>query len=202
MNSFWQILHDQVSAMPWLETAGVITALIFTILAAYEKKACWPFGFISSLIYVYLCVEIKLYQDAIINIYYVVMAIYGWWNWSKPISDQNEKIPVSSLKKNERIQYILIGITFTGISGSLFYFYTDASFPFADAFTTVFAFLATWLQARKKIENWIVFFLVDAVSAVLYFQKSLYLTSLLFVLYTLLCAFAWNRWNQKIKHSA
>jgi nicotinamide mononucleotide transporter len=202
MNRFWQILHDQVSAMPWLEATGVITALLFTLLAAYEKRACWPFGFISSVIYVYLCVEIKLYQDAIINMYYVIMAIYGWWNWSKPISDQNEKIPVSSLKKNERIQYFLIGIIFTGISGSLFYFYTDASFPFADAFTTVFAFLATWLQAHKKIENWIVFFVVDAVSAVLYFQKSLYLTSLLFVLYTLLCVFAWNHWNQNTKRSA
>ncbi len=202
MNSFWQILYDQVSAMPWLETAGVITALLFTILAAYEKRACWPFGFFSSVIYVYVCMEIKLYQDAIINMYYVIMAVYGWWNWSKPVSAENEKLPISWLRKYQRIQYFLIGITFTSISGSLFYFYTDASFPFADAFTTVFAFLATWLQARKKIDNWIVFFVVDAVSAVLYFQKSLYLTSLLFVVYTLLCVFAWNRWYLKIKRFA
>lgn len=202
MNSFWQILHDQVSAMHWLETAGVISALLFTILAAYEKKACWPFGFISSVIYIYLCVEIKLYQDAIINVYYAGMAIYGWWNWGKLSQHEFPKLTIQVLNNQLRIKYLIAGLLFTAASGWFFYQFTDASFPFADAFTTVFAFLATWLQARKKIENWIVFFLVDAVSAVLYFQKSLYLTSLLFVLYTLLCAFAWNRWNQKIKRSA
>lgn len=202
MSNFGQILREQVSSMQWLETAGVISALLFTILAAYEKRACWPFGFISSMIYVYLCVEIKLYQDAIINVYYAAMAVYGWWSWGKISQNNYLKLTIQVLNNKLRVKYLMVGLFFTLISGCFFYLFTDASYPFADAFTTVFAFLATWLQARKKIENWIVFFLVDAVSAVLYFQKSLYITSLLFVLYTLLCAFAWNRWKQKIKRSA
>ncbi|MCX7745040.1 MAG: nicotinamide riboside transporter PnuC [Flavobacteriales bacterium] len=202
MNNFCQEVIEQATFMQAWELIGVVSALFFTILAAYEKKACWIFGLISSAIYVYLCIKIRLYQDAIINIYYVFMAIYGWWNWSVPTPGYQTLKPIQWLKVKERISYLSLATVFTIMSGSLFYFYTDASFPFADAFTTVFAFLATWLQARKKIENWILFFIVDAVSAVLYFKKSLYLTSLLFVLYTLLCVFAWYRWKQKIKYSA
>lgn len=202
MHNVWQTLQNQLSAMQWLEILGVVSALLFTILAAYEKKACWPFGIISSAIYVYLCVEIKLYQDAIINLYYVFMAMYGWWKWNKPTAIDKSTLKITTLTSKQRLHYLIMASIFTAISGSFFYFYTDASFPFADAFTTVFAFLATWLQARKKIENWGVFLVVDAVSSVLYFQKSLYLTSLLFVLYTLLCVFAWNRWKEKLRLSA
>lgn len=202
MHNIWQTLQEQASSMQWLEILGVVSALLFTILAAYEKKACWPFGLISSAIYVYLCVQIKLYQDAIINLYYVFMAVYGWWKWNQPSANEYIYLKITTLNSTQRIRYLLLAFIFTAMSGSFFYFYTDASFPFADAFTTVFAFLATWLQARKKIENWGIFLVVDAVSAVLYFQKSLYLTSLLFVIYTLLCVFAWNRWKEKLYLSA
>lgn len=202
MSNFGQILHEQVSSMQWLEIVGFISALLFTILAAYEKRICWPFGLISSLIYVYLCVEIKLYQDAIINVYYAAMAVYGWWSWGKISQNNYLKLTIQLLNNKLRVKYLMVGLFFTLISGCIFYLFTDASYPFADAFTTVFAFLATWLQARKKIENWMVFLVVDTASAILYFQKSLYLTSLLFILYSILCVFAWYRWNLIIKCSA
>lgn len=182
-----------------IEIIAVISALLFTILAAYENILCWPFGIFSSFIYLAVCMNVKLYQDAFIHVFYVVMGIYGWWIWAKKKSRNNNAISISILSTSKRLIWLLIGVLFTALSGYFFYQFTDASLPFLDAFTTVFALLATWLQARKIIDNWIIFIAVDLVAVFIYYYKELYLTSFLFAIYTLLAAFAFVVWNQKRK---
>ncbi|MCZ2444181.1 MAG: nicotinamide riboside transporter PnuC, partial [Flavobacteriales bacterium] len=170
-----------------IELVAVISALLFTILAAYENILCWFFGILSSAIYVVICMNVKLYQDALINVFYIVMGLYGFRTWYG--SNKRAEMKISKFSKRYISLLIIIGAALTGLSGYIFSRYTDASFPFMDAFTTVFALIATWMQARKKIENWLFFIVIDMVSGVMYFYKELYLTSLLFIIYIFLATF-------------
>lgn len=180
-----------------IELVAVISALLFTILAAYENILCWFFGILSSAIYVVICMNVKLYQDALINVFYIVMGLYGFRTWYG--SNKRAEMKISKFSKRYISLLIIIGAALTGLSGYIFSRYTDASFPFMDAFTTVFALIATWMQARKKIENWLFFIVIDMVSGVMYFYKELYLTSLLFIIYIFLATFAFIVWHQRRK---
>jgi len=186
-----------IAGMPLLEAAGVVASLLYTLLAARERIICWIFGLISSAIYVYICVEAKLYQDAIINIYYFGMAIYGWILWNSRPGRSDNHIRISSMAFPKLLIILLAGAVLTAASGTAFSYFTDASLPYMDAFTTVFAFIATWLQAKKIVQNWLLFLVVDFVSIFLFGIKGYYFSSLLFLIYTVICIFAYLQWRKK-----
>src|SRR5690606_603942 len=127
----------------YLEIIGVIAALLYIYLAAQANAYCFIFGFISSLIYSYICYEYKLYFDSIINSYYLIMSVVGWYFWKSP-SKAGELQP-THLKKALFVRYIILGLLLSLLLGYFAYENTNASVPYLDAFTTVFAILATWL---------------------------------------------------------
>jgi nicotinamide mononucleotide transporter len=195
-------IRRYISTMPLLEAAGVIASLLYTILAAREKIICWLFGLISSAIYIYICFEAKLYQDTIINFYYFAMAVYGWILWSRRNASPGGKFHIVQASQKYILLITLTGLILTAASGTFFRYFTDASLPYIDAFTTVFAFIATWMQARKMVQNWIIFMVVDFVSIFMFGIKGYYFTSILFFIYTVICIFAYLEWQKKARISS
>lgn len=186
----------EFSLISILEVLAVVTALIYVYLAASENASCFIFGFISSTIYIYICFVYKLYFDTLISIYYTVMSVVGWLAWKKP-ERAGQNLKISYLGRKKIISISIIGFLSVAILGSLAKSFTDASLPFLDSFTTVFAVIATFMVVKKQIENWIFLGIIDAVSIGMYLSKELYFTSFLYFVYTIIAINGFLSWKNK-----
>ena len=145
----------------------------------------------------------KFYADMGLQVYYLVISFYGWYNWlygKKREQADNRKLPVSRLSL--RLIYSLIPVTaglFIAIAFILVR-YTDSPIPWWDSFTTALSIVATWMLARKILEHWIIWIIVDAVSMGLYIYKGLFLTVVLFFIYTSLAVIGYFEWKKEIKY--
>jgi nicotinamide mononucleotide transporter len=199
MSELFSQLIDQSQALNFWEAIAVITALIYIYLAAKGNRWCFLFGLISSTIYIYLSASLKFYFDTLINSYYVVMSFYGWIVWSKN-TEEEQSLVVKTLSKKAFLSCIVAGFVVTFLSGFSATQFSDAALPFLDAFTTVFSIIATWMVVKKQIENWLIWIVVDAVASGMYFYKELYLTSLLFIIYTIIAIRGYFKWQKLLKY--
>jgi len=177
-----------------LEIVAVIFGVLYTVLMAQNKISCWIFGIIGSLLSVYIFVEYaKLYAEAVLYVFYVFAGIYGWIQWKK----QKTVEEVYQQKMSIHIKLILSG---TVISLLLYfgltYFFQEAEKPLIDSFTTVFSFIATYLMAKKWIENWYYWLVIDAVSVYLYYTRELEIYALLMLVYTILVVYGYWQWKK------
>jgi nicotinamide mononucleotide transporter len=182
----------------WLESIAVLSALVYVYLASKGNRLCFIFGLISSAIYVYLTIQLKLYFDTFINSYYIYMSFAGWFAWKK---QNNGEIAVQKLTTKKLNLSLLIGFPLTFLLAFWADQYTDASIPYLDAFTTVFSIIATWMVVKKYLENWLFWIVIDAVAAGMYFYKELYLTALLFILYTIIAINGFFKWKKLLRHA-
>lgn len=181
-----------------MEFIAVVSGIIHVFLLTREKIIAWPFGLLSVSLYIYIFGESKLYSDAILHVVYVVLNIYGWWNWARR-GKETIHIPITRLSGKETGAWsglILAGFL---IWGYLMKANTDASFPYGDAFTTVASLVAQFLLARKKLENWIIWIIVDVVAIAIYALKGLYLTTGLYGVYLLLSTKGFFEWRRTTK---
>ncbi len=184
----------------WIEVFGVISGLLFLYFEIKENYLMWPLGLISSALYLVIFFKSKFYADMSLQIYYVVISLYGWYFWTKAgKTDKKEDVPIRQLKSKEAYMYLII-------SGIIFYFYsvilvkyTDSPLPYWDSFTTALSIVATFMLTRKIIEQWLVWIVVDAVSLSLYIYKGLYPTSILFAVYTALAIVGYLQWKKSYK---
>lgn len=178
-----------------LEWIGVLTGTLYVILISYKQIIAWLFALISSLLYVYICFNYQLYLESFLQVFYVVMAIYGWINWKKettngmiikwPLKNHIVNIGASS------ILTLLLGFSFSKL--------TNQANPYTDAFTTVFSLTATFMVTKRVVENWIYWIIIDGVSIFLYSSRSLYLTSVLFFIFTTIAVFGYLKWKREFK---
>jgi nicotinamide mononucleotide transporter len=182
----------------WLESIAVLSALVYVYLASKGNRLCFIFGLISSAIYVYLTIQLKFYFDTFINSYYIYMSFAGWFAWKK---QNNGEIAVQKLTTKKLNLSLLIGFPLTFLLAFWADQYTDASIPYLDAFTTVFSIIATWMVVKKYLENWLFWIVIDAVAAGMYFYKELYLTALLFILYTIIAINGYFKWKRLLRHA-
>lgn len=182
----------------FIEIIAVITGLVYILLSIKQKISCWIFGIISSVLYIYILYNSKIYADMALQIYYVAMGIYGWINWSK--SNNNNQLQVSSLNTKNLIKLSIIGILGFFIISIFLIKFTDSNIPYIDAFTTILSFIATWMLAKKILEHWIIWIIVDSVSIGLYFYRELYITILLFIIYTIMAIKGYKEWKKGIKY--
>ncbi|PCH70951.1 MAG: hypothetical protein COC06_03145 [Bacteroidales bacterium] len=177
-----------------IEIIGTIAGLIFLYLEIKQNKWLWPVGLFTSLMYIYVFFIAKLYADMSLQFYYVLISVYGWIAWSKGAGQK--ELPVTRLPKE--LFLILFGasmLIYVAISFVLVN-YTDGSIPYWDAFTTALSIVATWMLARKILEQWLVWVIVNAVSLGLYIYKGLYPTSILFFFYTVLAVVGYIHWKK------
>ncbi len=202
-------LGDYLTALPWLELVAMLLALAYIILAAQGSLWCWPAAFISTALYTAIFYDVLLLMDSALNVYYLVMAVYGYWAWQKNTSTsatqnqptKNTPLAIVSWSANIHIKACLTLTIISFILGYVIANYTPAAFPYLDTFTTVFAVFATYLVTQKVLENWLYWIVIDAVSIYLYIEKGLVPTTVLFILYVIIAAYGYVKWHAIYKES-
>ena len=198
----WQYIvegiESGIAAMSWLEGIAVVFGLASVYYSMKENILVFPTGIVSTLIYVWICLQVKLYADMGINAYYFSMSIFGWYIWTNPKPGKTA-VPVTWLSKTGIFQSLSLWI----FSYLVLYFvlinFTDSDVPYWDSFTTSSAFVGMWLMAKKKVENWIAWIITDLVSVPLYFYKGLVLTSFQFLVFTILAVLGLIAWVKLAK---
>ena len=177
----------------WIELIAAGLAIAYLVLAIGQHISCWIAAFVSSCLYVWVFFGARLYMDSVLNLFYAVMAVYGFWQWRTVDKDGAHHVRRWSLARNA-----LAAAAILALSAVNWYFlsrYTLAAFPFVDSMVSWGAVFATFLVARKVYENWHWWLIIDAASACLYFAKGLYLTVLLFALYLALIVIGMREWR-------
>ncbi|WP_339924829.1 nicotinamide riboside transporter PnuC [uncultured Cyclobacterium sp.] len=192
-------IESGIAAMSWLEGIAVVFGLGSVYYSIKENILVFPTGIVSTLIYVWICLQVKLYADMGINAYYFSMSIYGWYIWSNP-KPGKMVVPITWLTRSGIFQSLALWI-FSYLA--LYYVlisFTDSDVPYWDSFTTSSAFVGMWLMAKKKVENWIAWIVTDLVSIPLYFYKGLVLTSFQFFIFTVLATIGLIAWIRAAKN--
>ena len=179
----------------WLEITAVIFAILYLILAVKQNILCWIAGIISSVLYFFIMQKAGLYMEAYLQVFYVVMGIYGWSQWSAS-NASNPSFIVNTWSKYQHMIAISIILALSLLSGSLLERYTDAALPFLDALVSWGAVVATYMVAKKLLENWIYWFVIDATSIFLFIERGLWLSAILFATYLVIIFFGYQSWSK------
>ncbi|WP_420580382.1 nicotinamide riboside transporter PnuC [Reichenbachiella sp.] len=181
-----------------LETIAVVLGLAYLYFLIKENIICWYFGIASSIVSIGLFYRSGLYSESILYIYYVVIGVYGLWLWRKPKPDQN-RLSVRQISSKMYLNIFLLGTLFTGVLGYYFKTYSDANEPYLDAGTTVFSFIASYLEANKFIDAWLFWIVINMATLVLYFNIDLNIYLLLTFLYLVFSFIGFSQWNRKLE---
>ncbi|PWH85305.1 nicotinamide riboside transporter PnuC [Brumimicrobium oceani] len=192
INEIIQGLID-TSALEW---AGVIIGTFYLIFIARKNRFGWLFAMVSTSIYIYLTYSVGLYIESGLQIFYFVMAIYGWASWNKTPS---EKRLIIKWPIKYHIINILVSSVVTLLLGFIMAKYTDQKSPYLDAFSTVFSLVATFMVAQRVLENWIYWIVIDAALIFLYADRGFYLTGFHYLVYTIIAIFAFFSWYKLFK---
>lgn len=177
-----------------VEVLATAANLAFVILLIREKILCWPFGIAGSLLSIYLFIDARLYSEAFLYLFYVLFGIWGWMRWHRRLEENDN--PVS------RWRFLVHGCAIICCSalamavGYGAWQFTDAERPFFDAFTTLFSFLATYLEVAKVLEAWVYWIVINLASIWLYHDRSLDIYALLIGLYAVLSVWGYISWRR------
>ena len=182
------------------EIAAVLLAIVYLLLAVRQNSWCWYCAFASTAIYTVLFWDVQLLMESALNVYYMAMAVYGWWQWRHGGRNDNP-LPVRRWRWR---QHLLTGagiLAITLISGSLLNHFTEAAWPFVDSFTTWASVITTFMVARKVLENWLYWMVINSTSIVIFIDRELYLTALLLVSYLIISIFGLIRWQRDYRQA-
>ncbi|MBX2847395.1 MAG: nicotinamide riboside transporter PnuC [Acidiferrobacterales bacterium] len=200
MSEFLEAIAAAWAATSQLEIVSVVFGLLYVILAARENIWCWPCAFIGTGTAIFLFWDASLLMESGLNIYYLLMAIFGWWQWQYG-SKEKTVLAISSWGFNQHALTIgLIGLLTLG-SGYFLTSNTQAAFPYIDSFTTWAAVITTWMVARKILENWLYWIVINPIGVWLFSQRGLYLYAMLFILYTIISIFGYLTWRRNYQKS-
>ncbi len=193
------------SAMEWLlvnkiEVLGAILGVLYIQFSIRQNIFTWPTGILTSLLYIIVFFNSALYASMALQFYYVAISVYGWYYWlnGKRV-DNKSLLPVQTASKKLWIKLAVIStLLYLAILFILIRF-SDSDVPFLDSLTTSLSIVATWMLAKKYIENWVIWIFVDIVSIGLYIYKSLWATVILFIVYTVLAYFGYIEWKKDLK---
>jgi len=196
--------QQQLLATSVWELLAVLLALAYLLLALRENSLCWYCALASTAIYTGLFWDVSLLMESGLNVYYMAMAVYGWWQWREnksgegAINPNKNAIEISRWPLQKHFLAWAVIAVLTLVSGSLLASKTTAALPYLDSFTTWGSVLTTWMVTRKILENWLYWIVIDGVSIFLYIDRGLYLTSLLFVAYVIIVVFGFFAWRRRM----
>lgn len=191
------VLWSAIADLPPLELTAVVLAIAYLVLAIRESLWCWPCAFLSTAIYVYLYYDVALFSESILNVYYMAMAVYGWFQWRTGRGDSGRLIRRWTVARHAVL--ILVVGALVPVWGYVMKSQFNAAYPYLDAFTTLFAVTTTFLVARKVLENWLYWIVIDAVAIYLNYMKGLELTAALFALYVVLAMVGLWQWLREYR---
>lgn len=180
--------------MSLMEVCAVGLAVAYVLLAVYQRRLCWIAAIASAALYIVIFWQVQLYLEAALQVFYIAMAIYGWFAWSRTPD------PVKSIRTwppRHHLVACLLLLILSLATGAAMSAFTDAASPFVDAATTVSALLATWMVANKLLENWLYWIAIDIASVGLYLSRDLTLTAILFAGYVVLAGWGYLTWRKQ-----
>ncbi|MCK8135262.1 nicotinamide riboside transporter PnuC [Pseudoalteromonas sp. 2CM28B] len=199
MDFVTQILSGFTAMSHW-EYIAVALSMAYLLLAIKENLWCWPAAFFSTLIYTIMYWNGALLMESLLNFYYMYMAVFGWVVWRKGKANQAQRL-ITSWPVNRHIILIVLTTLVSLAIGYVMQNYTHADFAYLDSFTTCFAVVTTYLVAKKVLENWLYWIVIDAASMYLYYEKGYYPTLVLFVFYTVMAAWGFKTWYEEYEQS-
>lgn len=192
MTDIWNSIEQAAQAMSIWEVVAVALGIAYLLLAMKQSIWCWYAAFGSTAIFVWLFWDVSLVMESALNVYYLAMAVYGWWLWRSGAEQQ--ELPIQSWGAKQHLLAIGAVIVISLTSGYLLAENTSAALPYLDSFTTWGAVLTTWMVAKKVLENWLYWIVIDGVAIFLYIDRELYLTALLMAIYVVLVIIGWFQW--------
>jgi len=182
------------------ELAAMLLALAYLVLAIRESRACWWAAFASSLLYVAVLFRAHLYMESVLNVFYAGMAAYGWWQWRG--GRRGDGLRVSRWSLRNHLGGLVAVLAASLVTSRWLAANTAAAWPLADSLVTWSSVFATFLVARKVYENWHWWLVIDSVAAGLYFNRRLYATMLLFMIYLVLIVIGMRQWRRSLDAAA
>lgn len=193
-------MHDvaQQIANTWSQWFGwelvaVILAVAYLLLAVRQNPLCWYCAFASTAIYTALYWNASLLMESGLNVYYMAMAVYGWWQWRHGGRNDTE-LPVHRWPWQKHLVVIGCVLLASAASGTWLTYFSKAAWPYVDSFTTWAAVVTTFMVARKVIENWPYWMVINSTSIVVLVDREMYLTALLLLSYLVISVFGWIDW--------
>jgi len=204
MENWLQNVLIAAQSMSMLEVTAVAFALAYVLLAVKENVLCWLFAFLSTAIYTALFWNVSLLMESALNVYYMAMAVYGWYQWTRGGSngdDQPHELAVQTMSLNQHALVIVIILVCSLVSGYLLTEHSTAARPYIDSSTTWASVVTTYLVARKFLQNWLYWIVIDTVSIFLYIDRGLNLTALLFVAYVVIATAGYFKWREHLRNN-
>lgn len=187
-----------LSSLLSLEGLAVVLALAYLLLAARASVWCWYCAFASSALYVMIMWDAHLLTEAALNVFYVAMALLGWYEWQRG-GKEHRGVKIVSLLWWQHGALLALMLVLALANGWVMQRWTSAAWPFVDAFITWSSVITTFLVVRKVLENWVYWFVIDALALAVYIDRGLYMTALLFALYLVIVVFGYLKWLKEYR---
>lgn len=184
--------------MQTIEIIGAVIGLVYLYLEYKADKWLWPVGVLMPVVYIWIFFQSKFYADMGVNVYYFLASIYGWIHWTRHGKNAEQELPVTHTPRSYVLPLIAIGLVLFALIAFVLIRFTDSPVSIGDSFTTALSILGMWMLARKYVEQWAFWFVVNIVSCVLYLWKGLYPTSILFAIYSVISVFGYFKWKRMI----
>lgn len=190
------------SPVTWLEIVALVIALVMVGCNMRVNPWAWPLAIASSALYGALFLDSRLYGEAGLQVFFIVVAFWGWWQWLRGTTDSGAPLQVRRLEPGRRWQVLTAMAVAWPCLAWLLATHTDSDVPWFDAFPTAGSLIGQWLLGRKYLENWLAWLIVNVVSVALFVHKGLWLTVLLYVLFVLLSVAGWRAWERLLRAPA
>ena len=181
-----------------LEAAGLIFGLLAVWLLIKQNIWTWPAGIIYVLISFVIFYQVKLYADLALHVVFLALNVYGWYYWIYGKKDREEELSVTRAQPKTLVVLVVLSALGIAAMGTLFLRYTDAAVPYWDSTTTVLSLVGMWLTAKKKIENWHFWFVVDVLATGIYVYKGIYFYALLYLVYVGMAVAGYRAWRKDL----
>lgn len=192
----WTQLINQWHALSSIELAAFLLSSSAVWLMVRQNILSWPLGCVSVLLYAGLFYQVRLYSDMLLQLIYAPLQLYGWWRWFHPNS---QNTAIATLTKAQRWSGLMLGLLTSFVLGYAMSTYTEAVLPWLDASLAAFSLVAQFWMAQKRIECWLLWIILDSIYVTLFWSRELYLTALLYLIFTGLAIAGWHSWKQTLR---
>jgi nicotinamide mononucleotide transporter len=188
--------------MSLAEAAGFALAVLMVVCSIKELHWSWPLAIASSVLYFFVFQDSQLYGEAVLQIVFVVLALWGWWQWLRPSLLKSQGSDIQRMSPRAGWQTAITALALWPLVAFFLQHLTDSDVPWWDGFVTALSLVGQYLLGRKYLENWLIWIVVNVVSIGLFAYKGLWLTVLLYVIFLVMSGIGWRTWLQKMKGPA
>jgi nicotinamide mononucleotide transporter len=184
-----------MSAVEWI---AVAFGIVSVYLSVREKVWSWPTGIVNVSLYIFIFLKAKLYADMGLQVFYVVISFYGWWNWLYG-GENHSELRVTRLSRRGLLLLPFVFVAGSALLGTFLRHHTDAALPYMDSSLTVASLIAQYLMTKKVLENWLIWIVADVAYIGMYIYKDLYPTAFLYAVFLVLATLGWVEWKKSLE---